>query len=679
MSNITINGITVDPLTQARALASANLIANDASASDYILIQSKHPLDKAEKAELEGKGVVILEYVPDDTYMCEFTSTNLNDIRALPYVAWANVYMREFKLTPSLAGLPSEPRVRSLLEAAVVRPARTLSRSPKLVDIVLHENVEPNTVRQKIAAATRTDPADLQLSAHKARLTVQARFLSDVAALDEVRHVEEVYPCKLHNDVARKILNIDSQNPGTLGFEGEGQVVAVADTGFDKGSTTDVHPAFAGRVMKLYALGRPGKSNDPDGHGTHVCGSVLGDGHSTTLNTNIRGTAPKAKLILQSVLDTGNGLGGLPADLHDLFHAPYADDHIRIHTNSWGSTKADGRYDQNARELDDFVWNRRDMVICFAAGNAGADANGDGQIDAQSVSPPGTAKNCITVGATENNRPTKNLTYGQGWPTSFPSDPIASDPVAKDVEGIVAFSSRGPTKDKRFKPDVVAPGSYILSTRSRVTSSEGWELSSDPLYMFEGGTSMATPLVAGCVALVREYLAQKQNMPAPSAALVKALLISGAHDVAGQYVPSEAGAIPNNAEGFGRVDMRATVGPFAENVQLILKDEGKQLDTGEEEHMTVTVGAHATVLKVTLVWTDRPGETLQNDLDLIVKTANGTERHGNMLPASKKFDRVNNVEQVVWKRVSAGDVEIIVRAYRVSQFPQSYALVVRIE
>ena len=75
--------------------------------------------------------------------------------------------------------------------------------------------------------------------------------------------------------------------------------------------------------------------------------------------------------------------------------------------------------------------------------------------------------------------------------------------------------------------------------------------------------------------------------------------------------------------------------------------------------MTITIparkpskAAHTTAtgytLKVTLVWTDPPGAKLQNDLDLIVKASNGQERHGNM-GTGKGFDRVNNVEQVVWK------------------------------
>jgi serine protease AprX len=374
MAKITINGVSFDPQAQGAALAAANLFATDASQSNYLLIQTKQPLDKKQKEELAGKGIVILEYVPENTYLCYFKPIHLNDIRALPYIEWANVYMRGFKINPALATLPPGPQERNLLEMVARSELPTLARSPKTVDIVLHANVDPTAVHDKVAAAARIDPADLKMSRHKTRLTVQAQHLADLAALDEVRHLEEVMPYKLYNDIARRILRLDIGNPVlTLGFEGENQVIAIVDTGFDVGSTTNVHPAFQGRVARLYALGRPNNANDPNGHGTHVAGSVLSDGISPVLGMAIRGTAPRAQLVLQAVLDSGGGLGGLPDDLNALFRPPYDNDGARIHTNSWGSTIGDGRYDQNSRELDEFVWDHRDCVICFAAGNEGND------------------------------------------------------------------------------------------------------------------------------------------------------------------------------------------------------------------------------------------------------------------------------------------------------------------
>ena len=78
-----------------------------------------------------------------------------------------------------------------------------------------------------------------------------------------------------------------------------------------------------------------------------------------------------------------------------------------------------------------------------------------------------------------------------------------------------------------------------------------------------------------------------------------------------------------------------------------------------------------------MVWTDYPGEALQNDLDLIVRHEEGEARHGNMPPLSTALDRYNNVEQAIWQDINPGKLEVIIRAHRIIE-PQSYALVIRI-
>lgn len=676
MSRIKINGVTFDPRTTNPVRLASAPMAPDAEASNYILIQTAGPLTPEQKRELEARSAYIHEYVSEDTYLCGYKPDDLDAIRALPFVSWANIYLPGFKIAPSLAAGAQPGEVKSLAEMSIA-PAIQKSREPRYVDIVFHKDVDPEAIREKLAAIVHQNPRDIRVGRRKVRLTVQEQMLAAIAALDEVRHVEPAPKYKLLNNIARGILGLPAPLAAGSAQLGAGQIVAVADTGFDRGSTTDVHPAFTGRVLKLYALGRPGAADDPDGHGTHVSGSVLGDAASATLGVRVTGTAPGAKLVLQSVLDSGGNLGGLPDDLHDLFLPPYQDDGAHIHTNSWGGG-GDGSYNANCTEVDDFVWNHRDLLICFAAGNEGVDSSGVGRIDPGSVSPPGTAKNCLTVGATENNRPgfDNGLTYGQGWPTSFPADPIASDEVADNPQGMVAFSSRGPAQNGRNKPDVVAPGTAILSTRSRVTQSTGWLASADPLYFFDGGTSMATPLVAGCAAVVRQFLTTTGGVANPSAALMKAMLINGATPIKGQYTPPEVGAVPGISEGFGRVNIPATVGPFAPNAVLDFRDEATQLETGQQEQLTVAVAATHKQLKATLVWTDPAGATLQNDLDLIVTCASGEERHGNVPAGSNDFDRNNNVEQVTWMSPPAGNAVITVRAFNITQNTQSYALVV---
>src|SRR5262245_43444102 len=314
MASITINGITIDPDAEGPVLAAAGALSDDASKSNYILVQTKGPLTKEQKDELQKLKVEILEYVPENTYLCHYKPTNLKPIRDLSYVTWANVYMRGFKVSPNLrSDEPSEGRGAAVLMGEAVRTGAL--EPTQLVDIVLHKNVSSKDAYQQIARAAHVDPEALQVeeSSGKIRLSAQPRYFDAMAQVDGVRHIEKVADRKLHNNVARQIMRVGVPLSTTL-FEGTGEIVAICDTGFDKGSRTDVHPAFTGRVKKLYALGRSSAS-DPHGHGTHVAGSVLGDGNSVAMGGVIRGTAPKAKLVLQSVMDSLGRLGGLPDDL----------------------------------------------------------------------------------------------------------------------------------------------------------------------------------------------------------------------------------------------------------------------------------------------------------------------------------------------------------------------------
>jgi serine protease AprX len=691
MSAITINGITVDPIKQSRALRDAGLAAEDASESDHILIQTAEPLTQEQRAQLAGIDVEMQEYVSDNTYLAAFPPADLDRVRALPFVSWADVYSRVFKIPPSLLSRSADTgSVRSLADTAP-HPDRTLER----VDLLLHPGVEAGpALIERVAAAARVEPDAVAVTPGKLRITTSVGQLPELAKIDEIREIHPVRERQLFNNVARGILNAEVLVNGTV-YRGDGEVVAVADTGFDTGDAGNPHPAFTGRVQTLYPLGRtaPNRTDDPHGHGTHVSGSVLGRGNSATMGGDIEGTAPEARLILQSLLDPSGGLGGIPVNLNDLFQTTY-DDGARVHTNSWGVPGLNLPYDSSSREIDEFVWNHQDQVICFAAGNDGVDGNSDGTVDSNSIGSQSAAKNCITVGASESLRKKFTPSYGTYWPSDFPKDPVKRDKQANNPDGMVAFSSRGPTKEGRIKPDVVAPGTSILSTLSRNASmSSTFGTSTDPLYFFDSGTSMATPLAAGCAAVLRETLV-KNGTPTPSAALIKALLINGADVLPGQYNPSEAGASPNGHSGWGRVDLAGSVVIPGSPADAGL-GEGGPLEQGQEDSFTIGIpeeapkpkrrkaagdpapAAAGATLKITLVWSDPPGPQLQNDLDLIVIAADGSERHGNS-SNTDAFDRQNNVEQVLWTGMPPGEAKIVIRAFRITQFPQPYAYVWRL-
>ena len=163
-------------------------------------------------------------------------------------------------------------------------------------------------------------------------------------------------------------------------------------------------------------------------------------------------------------------------------------------------------------------------------------------------------------------------TYGASWPRDYPANPIKDDPAAGNAQQMAAFSSRGPTDDGRIKPDVVAPGTWILSGYSDLYQQgydasanpkngayqyDGWGFPLNQHYKYMGGTSMSNPLTAGGAAVVKDFYQKAYGVTA-SAALVKATLINSAVDLLDE---NNDGAndndfpIPNNHEGWGRVNL----------------------------------------------------------------------------------------------------------------------------
>jgi uncharacterized repeat protein (TIGR01451 family) len=473
-----------------------------------------------------------------------------------------------------------------------------------------------------------------------------------------------------------------------------------------------ISPDFAGRIVATHVLSAGGELGDQHGHGTHVAGSVAGAGVQSGANPAQRqyagsfaGVAPEAQLVIQAfeALPDGSTIG-IPSDYYTLFQQAYADG-ARLHTNSWGDytgpitdTEASfGGYPYGAQRTDQFVWDHPDMAVFFAAGNSGVDGTpgalgfctgGDGVVDPDSLLSPGASKNVVTVGAAETQRATGGLSQYPWLLVSFcfATPPIATDLVSNNPNGMAGFSSRGPTDDGRAKPDIVAPGTDIISNKSHYPGAGSLWGPYDSNYEYSGGTSMATPLAAGAGVLVREWLVTR-GIANPSAAAVKAALLNTTHDMApGQYGAGATQEIPyarpNSVVGWGRVDL-GFMGPPPSYV-LWVDDHTAGIATGQSVSYADTVARPLEVrnsaqpLRVMLAWTDPPAslsaaQQLVNDLDLRVIGPGGTVFYGNNLPTG---DRINNVEGIVINNPPVGQYSVEVRGYNVPIAAQPYALAV---
>jgi serine protease AprX len=660
-----------------RAAAAPPAPGIDETGANFYLVALSAPLLEDWRQDLARLDVELLERVPPSSYTARLTPDQAHTVSALPFVERVRVY------APDDTG-PVRVRAASQPDPpALDGPEPTRARGMQAFDVRLHRAEDRDNVLRWLGDEN-VDVAGTGSRKIRIYLLEGSGALERIQSLPEVAEVAEFIPPKLHNDVACQLLGLHdpTTNPSrVLPFEGDGEIVAVADTGLD-----ETHPDFQGRIVGVIALGRQNDASDPHGHGTHVAGSVLGDGSAS--NGSIRGAAPRAKLYFQSLLDSEGGLGGLPVDLAELFEEAYQAG-ARIHNNSWGSATS-SVYTISSEEVDEFVARRRDMLVVISAGNEAQSANrvhsAQGFPDWLSIGSPASCKNALTVGASRSSRSSgglSELTWSVGWPEAFPDPPIADETISGDAEGLAAFSSRGPCDDRRIKPDVVAPGTDIVSARSsRAPLRRFWGAFPGGLYAYMGGTSMAAPLVSGCAALVREYYVKDRGHQ-PSAALLKATLINSTRWLAGADAVADNAKPPNYHQGFGCVHMPSAV-PNASRPELELRfvdswqDPALQfVQSGQRFRWSLGVGG-GTPLRICLTWTDLPARALQNNLNVVLEDPAKEKHLGNVdLPQRLGvFDPENNVEVIWIEDPAPGDYMLMCFAHNILKGPQDFAVVV---
>jgi serine protease AprX len=320
-------------------------------------------------------------------------------------------------------------------------------------------------------------------------LTIPVSALPALEADPEILSVSVDHPMKGLDDVSDLATSVNAA--WTAGYNGAGVGVAVIDSGIND-SHPDLWNSSESKTRVVYRQDFTGTANtnssggkyDLYGHGTHVAGIIGGNGYLSA--GNYSGVAPGVNLVDLRALDlNGSGTDSTVIAAIDEAITLKSTYNIRVINLSLGRGIFVSYTQDPLCQAVESAW-KAGIVVVVAAGNYGRvsvnGSNGFGTITA-----PGNDPYVITVGAMKSNG------------SSSPS-----------AETLASYSSKGPTTyDHVVKPDVVAPGNDIVSLSAPgatlevdypaelVTGSDG---KND--YFTLSGTSMATPLVAGAVALL---------------------------------------------------------------------------------------------------------------------------------------------------------------------------------
>jgi subtilisin-like proprotein convertase family protein len=682
LNAIHLRGTTLDTTSGTAAPVAAAIKQTKASGKQFWMVQFVGPVKGAWLDNLKQLGIEIVAYVPNNAYVVWLDGSALTALESLattdPTIQWTGAYHPEYRLAP------------------VFRSAKAPQGSTMVPVTVQFYNTA--TVKTSVAAVRARGGTLFRqesiLNLVNLSLLLPASQIITVASSADVFNVEPYVVPKPRDEVQGQIVagnvtrsggNVVPTGPGYLTFladhgfptdPSQYPIVAILDDGVDNGTTTPVHPDFyvngdptrASRIVASVNCTVDSGADGQDGHGNinagiigaynHTAGAPYVDANGYDIGLGI---SPYGRLANMKVFRNNDGdfdesqCGGTNAStVLQAYNVGAA-----ITSNSWGSDVF-GAYDSDAQAYDSLTRDassatagNQQMLHVFAAGNAGPTQG--------SIGSPGTAKNVLAVAATESVRD-----------NGIDDGCALAD--ANNADDIADFSSRGPAADGRAKPDISAPGTHIQGPASQDPAGFdglgvcGAQFSApDPryypagqtLYTWSSGTSHSTPAISGVASLVYNYY-QRAIKPGqtPSPAMVKALILNNPRYLTGIEANDN---LPSPNQGWGDADLKAifdtTTHRYSIDQSTTFTNTGDTLAKGG----TVTDGSKP--LKVTLVWTDAPGDTAAgiaavNNLNLEV-TAGGNVYKGNVFSGQwstmgGSADTLNNVENVFIPSLAAG-------------------------
>lgn len=663
------------PAYDAKALSQANKATSEPLL--LIIVWQAPPTTKtfARLAEMGGHWI---SFLPDQGALIELPANAVGTLEQSGLTTWIGQQPVALKEAPNLKA---------------ARKAAKANKQPLKVT-VLSSDATPHSWARSGKGRRIVRASTLPTGWRLTTLRVEETQLDALIGLGSVFYVEPFIEPQLHGERAARTsaANFDPTldappGPGYLdwlanyGLSGAaGAITQVQDDGLDQGNISGepgtAHPDLLGRLAgadtSLASIG----TGSVRGHGQINAGIIAGNASLGTQDADGYrlglGIAPAASIYGTKIFnDFGSfELGG---QSFAQLVAGAVRSGARFSNNSWGASVG-GLYTATAAEFDALVRDAdpetpgdQPMTYVFSAGNSGPFSG--------TIGSPATAKNVIAVGATENSD--ADGTDGCG------ATPERSDSLRE----IANFSSRGPAFDGRLGVTLVGVGVHVQGTASSGEAYTGdgicdpyWPVGQSD-YSRSTGTSHSAPLVCGAAMLIEEHfrvnLAPGGEHPAqPSPALIKAVLVSGARDLAGSSNGS-AGITephPDPVQGWGTLALdpifSAGQAVMSFDQQEVITETGQ---TWEARALAVDLGQP---LKFVVSWTDAVGnpivgQALVNDLDLEVEAPDGSLYRGNVFADGYSVhggeaDRLNNLEAVFIENPQSDFYTIRIRAQRIA-------------
>lgn len=638
------------------------------------MLEPRHALAPADLSALASEGVKVLRPLSRGRYLVRVADGSAIDE--------TNLRVR------SLHAIDPETKLQRSAERVL---ARSLGHAE--LNVFFHDDVTPDGARAAIldAGGTLAEPfvTDL-LEPRRLRAYVTEESAFALAADDRVLMIRAPFRLRpeVHNATSAAVSNVTQLFVAPYDLTGNGVVLSYFELG-----TPSQHRDFTGRFTINWTCNALTDGDCTDGnrtHATHVAGTIIGAGVGSV---QAKGMAPAARLFS---FDAGRSIAAYMRDKEQSLQ-PLG---VIADNNSWGysmgwyrggttgwvwedTEEYYGGYDGEVTAPLDKITRDTGVLFVHAAGNDGSKfgptsapfshQHVDDELEpipnrTFCYSASGSGTDCVSPCTDcEITRHPVNGS-GQSAITSFFS--IGVTAAAKNIITVGAtnaaraignYSSRGPAADGRIKPELVARGGTDASPVFSTSLNEG--------YVSTSGTSMASPVVTGIVALMTEQWKRIASTN-PSPTMLKTVLIAAADDV--------GNAGPDYTYGYGFVNAKAAVDLLRADNNGGSRIRSGGITHGQRLEIPLALNANQN-LRVVVSWPDPDvllfdeldlaAVALVNDLDLKLVDANGAE----VLPfvldpvnpqavATRGVNTVDNTELIEVTNALAGNYKIVLTA-----------------